>query len=465
MPNVVRTDIDSVNAVLTVTLPKEEYLDKVKNDIKKYTQKATMKGFRPGKTPPTLVKKMYGMQFLMDAVNEKVQEALNEYLQAEKLDMLGQPIPSAEQEKFQLDLKEPKDLTFKFDIGLLPDFEVKALKGEKYIRYAITLDDKMVTEQIEKIVVKGNENKEVEGQIEENDIVTLKIKEVGGTLENEIGVAVNWMTEDMKSVFLTQSKGDSLQLNIFQLEKETTPQYARKYFLGLEDTDNREVNENFDATIVKIMRAVKPELNEEFFQKNFGVATEAEARQLIADSLVANYDNQADAFLLRDIQDRVISENNIELPDSFLKRWLKTQNERNTDQIIEAQYNGFANNMRWTIIRSKVLKEADVQVTDEDLREHYANKIRGYLGGMMPADDNFINSLVDRAMADEKQANELYEDVLTEKLFATMKGLVEIVEKPISSDEFDSLIAAARYEVSKARGEISEEAQVEEIEA
>ncbi len=465
MPNVVRTDIDSVNAVLTVTLPKEEYLDKVKKDIKQYTQRATMKGFRPGKTPPTLVKKMYGMQFLMDAVNERVQAALNDYLDTEKLDMLGQPIPSTEQEKFELDLKDPKDLTFKFDVGLLPNFEVKALKGEKYDRYAVTIDDKMIDEQVAKVIEKGNENKEVDGQIEENDIVTLKIKEVGGTLENEVSVSVNWMTEDMKSVFLTQSKGDSLQINIFQLEKETTPQYARKYFLGLEDSDSREVNENFDATIVKIMRAVKPELNEEFFQKNFGVATEEEARKIITDSLVANYENQADALLLRDIQDRVISENNIELPDSFLKRWLKTQNERNTDQIIEAQYNGFANNMRWTLIRTKVLKDAEVQVTDEDLREHYANKIRGYLGGMMPMDDSFINSLVDRAMADEKQATELYEDVLTEKLFNTMKGLVEIDKKSISSAEFDSLIAAARYEASKARGEIAEETQVEEIEA
>ena len=110
MPNVVRTDIDAVNAIITVTLPKEEYLDKVQKDIKKYTQKAAMKGFRPGKTPATLVKRMYGTQFLMDAVNEKVQEAVSDYLQKDTFDMLGQPIPSLEQDKFDLDLKNPQDL-------------------------------------------------------------------------------------------------------------------------------------------------------------------------------------------------------------------------------------------------------------------------------------------------------------------------------------------------------------------
>ena len=210
MSNVVRTDIDSVNAVLTVTIPKEEYLNKVQQDIKKYSQKAPMKGFRPGKTPPTLVKKMYGQQFLMDAVNDKVQEHLNTYLQAEKMEMLGQPIPSSEQDKFDLDLKNPQDLTFKFDIGLTPQFELKGLEGVSYERYAIQLDEKMVTDELEKALKGGDANEEVEGVVQENDVITLKIKEVGGTLENEVAVSTNWMTEDMHSVFLTQSKGDTL---------------------------------------------------------------------------------------------------------------------------------------------------------------------------------------------------------------------------------------------------------------
>ena len=464
MSNVVRTDIDSVNAVLTVTIPKEEYLNKVQQDIKKYSQKAPMKGFRPGKTPPTLVKKMYGQQFLMDAVNDKVQEHLNTYLQAEKMEMLGQPIPSSEQDKFDLDLKNPQDLTFKFDIGLTPQFELKGLEGVSYERYAIQLDEKMVTDELEKALKGGDANEEVEGVVQENDVITLKIKEVGGTLENEVAVSTNWMTEDMNSVFLTQSKGDTLTINIFQLEKETTPQYVRKYFLGLEETDEREVNENFHATIIKIMRAAKPEMNEDFFQKNFGVATEDEARQNIIMMLGQNYESQADALLLRDFQDRLMKESAVQLPDTFLKRWLKTQNKDYTDDLIDKDYDRFADNMRWSLIRSKILKDNNIEITHEEVRAYYANKIRGYFGGM-PLDDSFIGSLVDKAMDDEKQFNDLYEDVMTGKVFNTMKSTATLINKPISVDEFNSVMATARFEASKSRGEISEVEPAEEVEA
>lgn len=464
MSNVVRTDIDSVNAVLTVTLPKEEYLSKVKKDIKKYSQKAPMKGFRPGKTPPTLVKKMYGQQFLMDAVNDKVQEELNEYLQTEKLEMLGQPIPSADQERFDLDLNNPQDLTFKFDIGLTPQFDMKGLTGEQFERYAVALDDQMVTDELEKAFKASGGSEEVEGTLQADDVITLKVKEIGGDLEKEVAVSLNWMNEDMQNVFLSQSKGDTLTVNIFQLEKETTPQYVRKYFLGLEESDEREVNENFEATIIKIMRNVKPTMDEAFFQKNFGVATEEEARQNISTMLNRNYVSQSEALLLRDFQEKLMKESVVQLPDNFLKRWLKTQNKDYTDDLIDKDYARFADNMRWSLIRSKILKDNNIEITHEELRSSYANKIRGYFGGM-PIDDNFINSLVDKAMDDEKQFNDLYEDVMTEKVFNAMKASATVVDKPISVDEFNSVMAAARFEASKSRGEIDEVEPAEEVEA
>ena len=464
MSNVVRTDIDSLNTVLTVTIPKEEYLDKVKKDIAKYTQRTAMRGFRPGKTPPKLVKKMYGTQFLMDAVNDKIQEKLNAFISTEKLDMLGQPIPSAQQEKFDMDINAPKDLEFKFDVGLVPEFEIAALKGAEYQRFAIQLDENMVSQEIENIRKKSGENLEVEGQVIEGDLLTLDVKEVGGTLEAEVTVSTSWMTDDMKSVFLTQSKGDSLQINLFQLEKETTPQYVRKYFLKLEDNDDRVVGENFHASISKITRVTPVELNEEFYQKNFGVATEEEAREQLTKALSSNYEAQADALLLRDVQERLIKENNFALPDEFLKRWLKTQNERNTEEAIEADYERFANNLRWSLIRSKILREANIEVTDEDMRNYYAHKVKGYFGSM-PIDENFVNSLVDRVMTDEKQANELYEDVLTDKLFFEIKNTVSLVSKPITIEEFNSIMAAARYDVAKERGELTEAPQEATVEA
>jgi trigger factor len=178
MSKVVRTDKDALNAVLSITIPKEDYLSKVQKEIKKYSQKASMKGFRPGKTPQTLVKKMYGSQFLMDSVNEIVRTELGEYLNEEKANFIGEPLPSADQPKFQLDLKDPQDLVFKFDIGILPQFEIKALDGETYERYAVHIADDLIDAEFEKARATAGEEQEVTGTIQDNDLLNLKIKEV-----------------------------------------------------------------------------------------------------------------------------------------------------------------------------------------------------------------------------------------------------------------------------------------------
>ena len=463
MSKVVRTDTDALNAVITITIPKEEYLDKVQKEVKKYSQKARMKGFRPGKTPQSLVKKMYGTQFLMDSVNETVRKELGDYLETDKMNLMGEPLPSEDQPKFSLDLKNPEDLTFKFDIGLIPQFEIKGLDGASYQHYAVQIADDVIDAELEKARTNAGEDKEVEDNIQEGDLLNLKIKEVGGTLEKDLMLSMNWLTDDMKSVFLTQKKGDALQINIFQLEKETTPQYARKYFLGLDEKDEREVNETFDATIESVKRKVAATLDKEFYEKAFGttVSSEAEARAFISSSISKNYDAQADALLLRELQDRLMAENNtILFPDAFMKRWLKSQNPKNTDEILEKEYPRFINNLRWTLIRNKVMAEAGVQVTNEDMRAYYSNQVQGYLGGMAVGED-FINSLVEKVMNDEKQFNNLYEDVMTNKVFDVMKSQINIIEKPVTADELSKILAISQAEIARRRGE-KLEAEIEE---
>jgi trigger factor len=344
-----------------------------------------------------------------------------------------------------------------FDLGLIPQFEVKGLDGVDFTRYVVQVDPAKIDAELENRRKQGGETKEVEDNIESNDMIYLYAKEHGGTLVKEdLTLSMNWLNEEMQDVFKTQKVGDQLTVNIFQLEKETTPQYVRKYFLGVDDADNREIKENFDMKITKVTRVVPAEFNEEFFQKNFGVATEAEAREQLNTGLGGNYVGQADAILIRDLQIALSDANVFGLPDAFLKRWLLTQNDKNTPQIVESGYESFAQNMRWSLIRSKIAREAGIQITEEDLKDHYRKKITGYLGGMAIGDD-FIENLVERVFQDEKQLSELQEDVITEKTFEAMKLRANIVEKPVSSDEFDSIMAGARAEAAIARGEMTEE--------
>lgn len=477
MSNVVRTDIDALNAVLTVTLTKDDYLGKVNKEIKKYSQKMQRPGFRPGKTPTSFVKKLYGDSFVNEAVQEMMSQRLGEYLQENKPDIFGQPLMSEKQAAIGFDPKNPQDITFSFDIGLIPEFEVQGLDGVSYERYAVNVGEDKVDAEIENMRKRESAEVEVDTNIEDGDMVTLHVKEQGGTLEKEdLLVSMNWITDEMKEVFRTQKRGDNLTINLFQLENNTTPQYVRKYFLGLEDTDEREVNENFDATIKFVKRQSPVEINQEFFDKNFGegvVNNETEMREAIRRGLSINFNGQADALLLRDIQDGLIAANNFDMPEGFLKRWLRTQNEKNTEESIEAGFDAFTQNLRWTLVRSKIAKSSNVEITDGDLIDYYVARIRGYLGGMA-GNDELIQSLVERVTKDEKQMSELYEEVLTEKTFEAMKSRVNIVDKPIGEEEFNSIMAAAQYEAAKARGELKEgdgatdsveEVEVEEVEA
>jgi trigger factor len=465
MSNVTRTDIDALNAVLTVSIPKEMYLTKVKKEITKYSQKASMKGFRPGKTPPTLVRKMHGREFLMDVVNETIQKELNDYMTTEKLEMLGQPIMSDEQSKFQLDLNNPQDVSFKFDIGLTPQFELAGLDNTKYNRYVINIDEKTIDDEINGVRKRLSKEDEVSGIIQEGDLVTLEIREIGGTLEKELMLSIDWLTDDMKSVFLTQSKGSDLDINIFQLEKDTTKEYVRKYFLGLEETDDRVINETFHATVKTIKRKVEAELTEENLEKSFGpgVKTEEEARATIRQGISGNFESQSDALLLRDLQEGLIAANQFPLPDAFMKRWLKLQNEKMQDDILEKEYPFFADNLRWTLIRSKIVKSSEIKIDENDVREYYANKIRGYFGGM-PVDDTMVQSLVDRVYDNEKQWEELYEDVLTERIFDAMKSRITLVENSVTNSEFQDIMVKARAEAAIKRGEVAQEALAEAAE-
>lgn len=477
MSNVVRTDIDALNAVLAVTLTKDDYLGKVNKEIKKYSQKMQRPGFRPGKTPTSFVKKLYGDSFVNEAVQELMSQRLGEYLQENKPDIFGQPLMSEKQAAIGFDPKNPQDITFSFDIGLIPEFEVQGLDGVSYERYAVNVGEDKVDAEIENMRKRESAEVEVDTNIEDGDMVTLHVKEQGGTLEKEdLLVSMNWITDEMKEVFRTQKRGDNLTINLFQLENNTTPQYVRKYFLGLEDTDEREVNENFDATIKFVKRQSPVEINQEFFDKNFGegvVNNETEMREAIRRGLSINFNGQADALLLRDIQDGLIAANNFDMPEGFLKRWLRTQNEKNTEESIEAGFDAFTQNLRWTLVRSKIAKSSNVEITDGDLIDYYVARIRGYLGGMA-GNDELIQSLVERVTKDEKQMSELYEEVLTEKTFEAMKSRVNIVDKPIGEEEFNSIMAAAQYEAAKARGELkegdgatdsAEEVEVEEVEA
>lgn len=457
MPQVVRTDIDNLNAVLTVEIPKEDYLPIFNTELRKYRKDARIKGFRQGKTPISVLKKMFGKAVLGEVINKILQEQLTDFMVNDSTEILGQPIPSDEQEQVEFDVRDLDDYSFKFDIGIAPSFEVQGLEEEAFEKYAVEVADEMVEEEIQNLLQRNGEQTYPEDSIEEKDIVTLDVTELDGESTKEGGVAhefsvlVERLEDEVKEAILQLKLGDQIKINPFQLEKDTTDTYARKYFLGLEEEDVREVGDQFDAEITKVSRIAKGELNQDFFDKVFGpdqVSTEEAFRNKLKENIAKSYEAQAEALLYRDIQKRLLDSNALSLPDDFLKRWLLTSNENLSPDILEKEYPAFADNLRWTLIRGKLNKTFEIEVSQEEIRETFKNKIRGYFGGAGPTPDmeSMVDSMADRMLQDEKQVNEIYEEVSSNKFFDAVVEKVEVKDKAISVEDFQAVIAEIEAE-------------------
>ncbi len=457
MPKVVREDKENLSAELTMTITKDDYTPKLDSEMKKHRKKAQMKGFRKGKVPMGVIKKMYGQSLLVEVVNDTIQKEITKYLTDENIEILGQPLPSDDQEQFEFDINNLRDFVFKFDIGKAPEFELQGLSADDgFDRYAVEVPASMLDKEMEQAMKKFGERESVEGKIIENDVITLNAEELEddaiklGGWASTFNILIDQIeSEDLKKEILTKSTGDKIKFNIHQLEKNSTEESVRKYLLNVSEADaDVVIGEEFEATIGEIQRIALAELNQEFFDKAFGegnVKSEEEARAKFEAEIAKYYDKQAESLLFRDFQDYLLEKNVIELPNTFLKRWIKASNENATDDVIDKEYENFSKNLQWSLIKGKIVKQFDLSVSEEEIFEGFKERVRGYFQGY--GDELIILNTANRLMEDQKQVDQLYQELMSDKLFESVRGVVKINDKKITAEEFDVVIKKAHDEV------------------
>lgn len=475
MSKVVREDIDNLNAVLTITIDQKTYEPKFLEELKKYRNKAHMRGFRRGKTPLSFLKKAYGKGVLSEIVHQILQEEISKFFQDAKSDFLGQPIPSKDWNAIDFDARDLEDYIFKFDIGIAPSFEVQGVEPIKsFEQYAVEVTDDMINEEMDRIRKSKGERFFSEDDIEDNDIVELDIKELDGDAvkeggwESKFSILVSQITnEDTKKELLTKKKGDTLTINVFELE-DGGDEHAKKYFLNMTEEDLEagvEVGQFFEATIETASRIKPAELNQEFFDGHFGkdaVSSEEEARAEIKKDIAALYEGQSDGVLFRNIHKDLLASNkeHLPLPDDFLKRWLKVSSDKNTDEVVEKDYERFADNLRWSLIKGKLAEKHEIKIDEGELREAFREQIMGYFGGNLGAlggNMDFIESTIERVMQDQEQVSQVSEQLMDKKVFQALKENFALSEKSISVEDFGAELERIREEDAPPAIETEEE--------
>jgi trigger factor len=457
MPQVVRKDIDNLNAELTVTIEKKDYEPKFVEELKKYRQQASMKGFRKGKTPMSVLKKMYGNSVLSNIVYDILNTELDTFLKEEQLAILGQPIPSEDTPEVSIDVKNMDDMVFKFDLGLAPQLEIKGFnKNKKFTRYIPTVSDDDVQKDIENALKQLGDRETITEDIQEIDSLKVSVKELEGENVKEDGITsqftvlVEKLTKKAKKQILTKKAGDSLKVNIFDLEDGLDEGAVRKYFLNIED-ENAEVGKDFELTIDEVTRVTPMEFNEEFFNKYFGenvVADEKEATDKFKEPVINHYKNHVEALLFRDFQDHLMEKNEIELPEEFLRRWLLMSNEELTEEQLDAEFDAFKENLKWDVIKGKIVKENDIQITSEEIISNAQGKIMGYFGGT-PLPPDMMKDMTDRMLNDQNSLRQIQDEVVSNKLYDVLETKFGYNEKEVSIEKMDKIIEKAREKAQK----------------
>jgi trigger factor len=460
MADVVRRDIDNLNTSLTVVISVADYEPKLKAALQKQSKHMQIKGFRKGKTPVSYVRKMYGQAILADEVNKLIEDTLNNYIKEQNLKLLGYPIPSDEQDKYDFDITNLIDFKFNFDIGLVPEFEINALEGNTFSIYGVEVPAEMVDKDMEALQKRLGERVQVETDIQENDIIEFDAVELEGDAvkpdgwATDFSVLVKDVTDELKATLLTKKKGDVIRLNIYEVEKGKSREHVIKYLLGASNSDDLSgVGADFEATITEVSRIQLPGINSQFFDKAFGegqVTSEQEARARIEKEIASYYDKQAESLLYRDFQDSLLDNNEIALPDEFLKRWINVSSStesKDRPPITDKEYEGFAKNLRWSLIQGKLIKQLNIEVSSENVFEFMKDKIRSYFGNY--GDELVILNTANRLMQDEKQVEQAYQELLADRMLAAMRQKVKLNVDKVSIATFDEII---QNEVSKRKG-------------
>ena len=443
MANVTKEHIGNLHDKLTVKVSKEDYYPSFEKAIKDYSKKANIPGFRKGMVPPGMVKKMYGASIFYDEIIKVVEKEIQEYLTKEKPEIFAQPLPM-ESDMSKLDMSNPADYDFPFEIGLKPEVPVDDLSKAKPSLYKVKVTEEMVDEEIEKLVTKHGDMKDAETVTGPENVLNVLFEESDAegnslpeALSKDNSILVKYFAEDFRPQLLGKHKDEFVVLQL----KTAFPEKEREWILsdlGLDKNADSE-DKYFKMTITKIGLVEKKELNEEFFNQVFPgkeIKTEEAFREAMKNEMQQQWD-AASRSQLHDQLYHILLETPLTLPDEFLKRWIAIGGEKKkTIEEVEAEYPSFTNQLKWTLISDKIINDNKIDVSEEELRNNMKEEIMRYFGQMNVGDNaEWIDSYIDRMMKDEKQVDSSYRKILTEKLFNFIESQVTPLEKQSSPEE------------------------------
>ena len=440
--NVTTTEAGDLKAILRVEIQPEDYKEKVEKTLSDYRKKANIPGFRPGKVPASLIKKQYGKSVLIDEVNHILQHAVYDHLQQEKLDILGNPLPVPND---QIDWDNQDTFQFDFELGLTPQFELKLNDKLKVPYYKIVADNEMVERYANDYARRFGSMRYPE-KITEDAILKAIFQEVdkaGNIIEDGINKEATFSMESVedkkfRKELTGKEVGEKVQMDSGKAFKK---EFNLANLLGTDDEGLKNSTGKFELDIIEISELIPAELNQELFDKVFGegaVNGKEEFLQRIRQDAEGMFVGESDRKFLDDIKEKVLSKTKFDLPDEFLKKWLRTNQENPvTDEQIDQEYPELKENMKWQLVENKVMKDNSIEIAQEEVIEYtkglIASQMRQY--GQEP-DPSSLDGIAANVLQNREEAQRITDQLASQKLLDHYKNTVKLDIKEVTFDEF-----------------------------
>jgi len=449
--NITLTNIDPVNAIIKMDVAQADYAGETEKALKNLRQNASIPGFRKGMVPMGYVKKMYEKSVIAEQVNKVVSKNLYEYIQENKLNILGEPLPNETEQK-EIDFNKDVDFEFCFDIAMAPAIEVKLTKRDKLPYYSIAVSDDMLDKQIINYKASYGTYDQAD-QIEGKDMAKglllelnadSKVNEDGIELPETILMPSYMKDEEEKSKFMGAKVGDVITSNLYKAYEGNATELSSLLKIS-KDAVNEYQNVNFTFEIKEITRYVEAELNQELFDKILGegaVTTEEEFKAKVKESIALQTKPDSDYKFLLDARQLLDKKTGgVVFPEAFLKRWLLASNEKNTPESLEQDFPKIMEDLKFHLIKEQIIKNNGFKVEETDLDAAAKMTIRAQFAqyGMANIPDDILESYAKDMLKKEETVRNLVDRVLEDKLVEWLKGAVAIQEKEVTVDEFRKL--------------------------
>ena len=448
--NITFENADKVNGLLTITVEKEDYQEQVEKTLKNYRKKAQVPGFRPGMVPMGMIKKQYGTAVKVDEVNRLLGDKLMAYIQENKIQMLGEPLPSEKQEP--QDLEKDGPFTFVFDIAVAPEFKAELSGRDKVDYYTIKVDDKLIDDQVAMYASQAGEF--VKGEVfGGNDTLTGDLRQLdkkGNTLEGGIttdsGMIMPAYIKDEKQrkLFDGCKPGDIITFNPKKAYPDNDAEIAA--MLKVDKEQVKDLDSDFSYQVTEIRHFQPAEVNQQLFDRVFGEGTckdEKEFRQKISDMLKAQLVQNSDYKFLLDVRAHMEKKvGKLEFPEALLKRVMLNNNKDKGADYVEKNFEGSIRELEWHLIKEQLVAAQEIKVEEADLKVIAKEAVRQQFAqyGMSNVPDDVLENYAAEQLKKRENIDNFVDRAVDMKLTEKLKTVVKLNEKEVTLEEFNKMM-------------------------